>query len=110
AVLCRWVAVFFLQAEDGIGDWSVTGVQTCALPICDRLIDDNQRADGNRLAEVVANVLAGAEPVGDVVDPHLGRQRDADIVEADRSEERRVGKGWRCWWEAGQCRRNIVDE
>src|SRR5258706_11214000 len=26
-------AVFFFQAEDGIRDWSVTGVQTCALPI-----------------------------------------------------------------------------
>src|SRR5438093_10104330 len=25
--------VFFFQAEDGIRDWSVTGVQTCALPI-----------------------------------------------------------------------------
>src|SRR5258706_2606066 len=24
---------FFYQAEDGIRDWSVTGVQTCALPI-----------------------------------------------------------------------------
>src|SRR5258706_1395753 len=23
-----------IQAEDGIRDWSVTGVQTCALPIC----------------------------------------------------------------------------
>src|SRR5258706_7436981 len=28
----------FFQAEDGIRDWSVTGVQTCALPICDRPI------------------------------------------------------------------------
>src|SRR5215213_5673496 len=26
---------FFFQAEDGIRDWSVTGVQTCALPISD---------------------------------------------------------------------------
>src|SRR5262249_58888305 len=26
---------FFFQAEDGIRDWSVTGVQTCALPIYD---------------------------------------------------------------------------
>src|SRR3712207_566819 len=26
--------VFFFQAEDGIRDISVTGVQTCALPIC----------------------------------------------------------------------------
>src|SRR5437879_8025894 len=25
---------YFLQAEDGIRDTSVTGVQTCALPIC----------------------------------------------------------------------------
>src|SRR5258706_281009 len=27
---------FFFQAEDGIRDWSVTGVQTCALPISSR--------------------------------------------------------------------------
>src|SRR5437660_6536054 len=27
---------FFFQAEDGIRDGHVTGVQTCALPICDR--------------------------------------------------------------------------
>src|SRR5437660_7341790 len=26
--------VFFFQAEDGIRDGHVTGVQTCALPIC----------------------------------------------------------------------------
>src|SRR5256886_11322579 len=28
------VAIFFFQAEDGIRDLTVTGVQTCALPIC----------------------------------------------------------------------------
>src|ERR1019366_8287316 len=28
--------VIFFQAEDGIRDWSVTGVQTCALPISHR--------------------------------------------------------------------------
>src|SRR5437016_10633772 len=28
---------FFFQVEDGIRDWSVTGVQTCALPICSSL-------------------------------------------------------------------------
>src|SRR5207249_7296631 len=27
-------ACFFFQAEDGIRDRNVTGVQTCALPIC----------------------------------------------------------------------------
>src|SRR5260370_19966678 len=31
AVLCSFL--FFFQAEDGIRDSSVTGVQTCALPI-----------------------------------------------------------------------------
>src|SRR5690606_39685288 len=37
--------VFFFQAEDGIRDFHVTGVQTCALPIltelCDWLLDDS---------------------------------------------------------------------
>src|SRR5262249_59939827 len=28
-----WLIFFFFQAEDGIRYWSVTGVQTCALPI-----------------------------------------------------------------------------
>src|SRR5690606_41172304 len=27
-------SIFFFQAEDGIRDFHVTGVQTCALPIC----------------------------------------------------------------------------
>ena len=27
-------SIFFFQAEDGIRDYDVTGVQTCALPIC----------------------------------------------------------------------------
>src|ERR1022692_1920919 len=27
-------SIFFFQAEDGIRDYKVTGVQTCALPIC----------------------------------------------------------------------------
>ena len=31
-ILCWFV--FFFQAEDGIRDVAVTGVQTCALPIC----------------------------------------------------------------------------
>src|SRR5260370_4467254 len=31
-----WLFFFFFQAEDGIRDSSVTGVQTCALPICGR--------------------------------------------------------------------------
>src|SRR5690606_779491 len=32
-VLCHLIFFFFFQAEDGIRDFHVTGVQTCALPI-----------------------------------------------------------------------------
>src|SRR2546421_1111307 len=32
-MLCELLCVFFFQAEDGIRDLIVTGVQTCALPI-----------------------------------------------------------------------------
>src|SRR5687768_18401251 len=32
-----WFFFFFFQAEDGIRDVAVTGVQTCALPICPRV-------------------------------------------------------------------------
>src|SRR6266568_6575665 len=31
---------FFFQAEDGIRDGTVTGVQTCALPICTTSVDE----------------------------------------------------------------------
>src|SRR3712207_9470246 len=35
---------FFFQAEDGIRDIGVTGVQTCALPISRRLVQRSHRA------------------------------------------------------------------
>src|SRR2546429_2447478 len=35
---------FFFQAEDGIRDVAVTGVQTCALPICYIQVIENGRA------------------------------------------------------------------
>ena len=34
------VVIFFFQAEDGIRDYDVTGVQTCALPILPKEIDN----------------------------------------------------------------------
>src|SRR5258708_30389818 len=45
---------FFFQAEDGIRDDLVTGVQTCALPICDLLA----RAQADRRPGT-----AGARPI-----------------------------------------------
>src|SRR5699024_9275767 len=41
--------VFFFQAEDGIRDRNVTGVQTCALPISDRAED----ASASRVSAVL---------------------------------------------------------
>src|SRR5438046_7138687 len=84
---------FFFQAEDGIRDWSVTGVQTCALPI----YTISTRA-----------IRAGCEP-----NPHKGRQtgsrssRTLGDCRADaRSEERRVGKECRSRWSSGPGKKN----
>src|SRR2546430_13049274 len=46
------ICVFFFQAEDGIRDLTVTGVQTCALPICvDGLVDPQQVRSGHDQAD-----------------------------------------------------------
>src|SRR2546430_4073501 len=49
---------FFFQAEDGIRDLTVTGVQTCALPICHLFASPRDAA-----AFLIANgfMLYGAE-------------------------------------------------
>src|SRR2546429_5671728 len=41
-----WNLYFFFQAEDGIRDVAVTGVQTCALPISFFIISSMVCADG----------------------------------------------------------------
>src|SRR5207253_4048454 len=98
---------FFFQAEDGIRDGHVTGVQTCALPI---LIAAPQEANaGERVLRPADKVMAPSRAqqveVAQLkhrvhVVPLLPRgQRPAKIFAAHRSEERRVGKGCRCrWW------------
>src|SRR5262249_56401361 len=56
--------VVFFQAEDGIRDWSVTGVQTCALPIyvravgphMERLLGEPRGAVGLRPHDQFADV------------------------------------------------------
>src|SRR5438046_6178211 len=45
------LTLFFFQAEDGIRDWSVTGVQTCALPT-DTLVPSTRATPGYRVASV----------------------------------------------------------
>src|SRR5438034_8955875 len=86
--------IFFFQAEDGIRDHCVTGVQTCALPIYEHAIAQ----------DFPSNVGDGsgshAAAIGGVLGPSArGGERTDPEEDAVRSEERRVGKecrsrGW----------------
>src|SRR2546426_6020402 len=74
---------FFFQAEDGIRDYKVTGVQTCALPI----LNDEMKiaAAGERFGGRDLHFIVHATG-GHVQEP------------SERSEERRVGKECRSRW------------
>src|SRR6266700_2373319 len=56
----------FLQAEDGIRDFHVTGVQTCALPICPHpypwMVREFQRIVGDEAREQCRKMLDGRDP------------------------------------------------
>src|SRR2546427_4829749 len=67
---------FFFQAEDGIRDLTVTGVQTCALPISWRTVVESA---GRRASQ-----------------SQCSRRQSRDCCK--RSEERRVGKECRSRW------------
>src|SRR5207247_5139923 len=71
------ILFFFFQAEDGIRAPLVTGVQTCALPICSRLVGRPARRRD------------GCDQLGE-------RLRRVDDTVVGRSEERSVGKECRC--------------
>src|SRR5438046_5434299 len=76
---------FFFQAEDGIRDWSVTGVQTCALPICGSWSFYETPGDGSSPSGMPKRSATCLQ--------HLNRNHNM------RSEERRVGKECRYrWW------------
>src|SRR5437773_11549222 len=82
---------FFFQAEDGIRDRDVTGVQTCALPISLRRVLRGGRRPRHRTRcparepgsrrVAAATWLASADG-----------EENPKAEEQDRSEERRVGK------------------
>src|SRR5437870_7105008 len=62
--------LFFFQAEDGIRDGHVTGVQTCALPICLALLGDGTvMAWGANFAHQLGN---GGTTASDVPVPVSG--------------------------------------
>src|SRR5258706_11011129 len=74
---------FFFQAEDGIRDWSVTGVQTCALPIS--LIDGFDLFAGRETAiDVLHQAVGELHEIGPEHLEELERARAA--VEAGEGE------------------------
>src|SRR5437763_17208048 len=83
-------SIFFFQAEDGIRDTSVTGVQTCALPIF-------------RFSPSV-NRTATTAPA-----PEAAICRCPCAAGRSRSEERRVGKECRFWWWGDRLERRKKD-
>src|SRR2546425_7253719 len=95
--------VFFFQAEDGIRDKLVTGVQTCALPICRRPRRKWQEDAEAREIFDYARKRAGAVSV---IPCYAVSDSAADTIvdlaatfgAGRRSEERRVGKECRSRW------------
>src|SRR5688572_32771254 len=87
---------FFFQAEDGIRDLTVTGVQTCALPIYEE--DQEHGRDGETDEELRLRKRRGTEALqwG-----HCGQVRSGAewvVEDLQSSEERRVGKECRSRW------------
>src|SRR2546421_4162150 len=91
---------FFFQAEDGIRDLIVTGVQTCALPISvllkalvlAELLQDLLGRPAESLEQNGHGLLALA------VDADTDHVALVDLHLQPRSEERRVGKECRSRW------------
>src|SRR3712207_8945833 len=77
--------LFFLQAEDGIRDIGVTGVQTCALPI-------SRRCSPGWSAARRARTLASPTPPGRPSSPSSPAAGERAPAHRPRSEERRVGE------------------
>src|SRR5256885_8440585 len=92
---------FFFQAEDGIRDYKVTGVQTCALPIC----HPRARPRDARSGKLAGNLVGFARALRRAGVPVDGgrmalAQQALPLVglARERSEERRVGKECRSRW------------
>src|SRR3712207_8208976 len=93
---------FFFQAEDGIRDIGVTGVQTCALPILPAERTELFTAGPARWRQELASFDPGGAPwatrvqSADPVTYQAGREYA--VRWGARSEERRVGKECRSRW------------
>src|SRR3989442_471659 len=82
------VAFFFFQAEDGIRDADVTGVQTCALPIWSRY-EAGPSIPGHWPLDVQGFVTRGQVGPGDPAESHAG----IDIAAPQGTPVRAAGGG-----------------
>src|SRR5688572_32664744 len=87
---CVFLFFFFFQAEDGIRDLTVTGVQTCALPILQWDLDHDP--SGAALPRRALQLGLRGRTLEEYAESALLRIDDI------RSEERRVGKECRSRW------------
>src|SRR2546430_4165728 len=93
-------SLFFFQAEDGIRDLTVTGVQTCALPIYERFpLCRHAGSCSHSFAAFLAKRTI-REDLAAKFAVFAGRIRNSNLpsAAAHRSEERRVGKECRSRW------------
>src|SRR2546430_9362328 len=96
--ICVYI-FFFFQAEDGIRDLTVTGVQTCALPICftkRRIPSSCPYMKGAAGIRSFFRHLCMTSCFAHHSKPARGRW--CGRTPAKRSEERRVGKECRSRW------------
>src|SRR5438132_6063207 len=90
---------FFFQAEDGIRDHCVTGVQTCALPISAGIENINIDHVGKRKVPALKGLVRQPGNEIDIDIFNSGGTKAGDVVDhSSRSEERRVGKECRSRW------------
>src|SRR5205809_7855855 len=100
--MVKLVDVFFFQAEDGIRDVAVTGVQTCALR---SFLLVRRRYLWLPLVFVVWANCHGGVLLGFVILAAGLGVRTLMAPRVWRSEERRVGKEGRCRWAEGELRK-----
>src|SRR5256885_8703837 len=91
---------FFFQAEDGIRDYKVTGVRTCALPISTPAPLAVPAAEDDLPTLEWAYGRWLRKRAGRRKDDSVDRARSHlnEFVTETRSEERRVGKECRSRW------------
>src|SRR3712207_7439137 len=90
------IIVFFFQAEAGIRDIGVTGVQTCALPICSAATGQIVITGGEAPVARAVTITPAPQPSHDWPMWVFFAAGLACLLL--RSEERRVGKECRSRW------------